>query len=73
MKYRLKKFPLNRLLLLYFILLVSEKVYFTAKIFNMHIISLGLTRMKMHVEEYLEPTRTSVVELLCKNHKKTLL
>ena len=30
MKYRLRKFPLIRLLLLYFILLLSEKVYFTA-------------------------------------------
>ena len=34
------KFPLIGLLLLYFILL-SEKMYFTAKIFNMHIISMG--------------------------------
>ena len=43
MKYRLSKFPLIRSLLLYFILLLSEKLYFTAKNFNIHIISLGLT------------------------------
>ena len=42
MKYRLMKFPLIHLLLLYFILL-SEKMYFTPKIFNINIISLGLT------------------------------
>ena len=42
MKYKLMKFPLIHLLLLYFILL-SEKMYFTARIFNMHIISMGLT------------------------------
>ena len=44
-KYSLRKFPLIRLLLLYFVLLLSEKMYFTAKIFNMHIISMGLTCM----------------------------
>ena len=70
MKYRLMKFPLIHLLLLYFILL-SEKMYFTAKIFNMHIISMGLTWM--YAEAYLEPGRTSMVELLCENHKKALL
>ena len=42
MRYRLMKFPLIHLLLLYFILL-SEKMYFTAKILNMYIISMGLT------------------------------
>ena len=42
MKYRLMKFRLIHLMLLYFIPL-SEKMYFTAKIFNMHIISMGLT------------------------------
>ena len=36
MKYRLRKFPLIRLLLLCFILLLSEKLYLTAKIFSMH-------------------------------------
>ena len=36
------KFPLIQLLLLYFILL-SQKMYFTSKIFNMHVISMGLT------------------------------
>ena len=42
MNYKLMKFPLIHLLLLYLILL-SEKMYFTARIFNMHIISMGLT------------------------------
>ena len=36
------KFPLIHLLLVYFILLL-EKVFFIAKIFNIHIISMGLT------------------------------
>ena len=42
MKYWLRKFPLICLLLLCFILLLSETVCFTAKIFNMHILSMGL-------------------------------
>ena len=42
MKYWLRKFALICLLLLCFILLLSETVYFTAKIFNMHILSMGL-------------------------------
>ena len=67
MKYGLIKF---HLLLLYFILL-SEKMYFTAKIFNMQIISMGLKWM--YEEAYLEPSQTSMVELLCENHKKALL
>ena len=67
MKYGLIKF---HLLLLYFILL-SEKMYFTAKIFNMQIISMGLKWM--YAEAYLEPSQTSMVELLCENHKKALL
>ena len=70
MKYRLTKFPFIHLLLLY-IILSSEKMYVTAKIFNMHIISLGLTWM--YVEAYLEPSRASMVEFLCENHKKALL
>ena len=70
MKYRLMKFPLIHLLLLYFILL-SQKMYFTAKIFNMHILSMGLRGM--YAEAFLETSRTSMVELLCKNHKKALL
>ena len=70
MKYRLMKFPLIQLLLLCFILL-SEKMYFTAKIFNMHIISMRLTWM--YAEAYLQSGRTSMVELLCENYKKTLL
>ena len=70
MKYRLTKFTLIHLLLLYFILL-SEKMYFTAKIFSMHIISMGLTRVD--AETYLEPSRTSMVVLLYGNHKKVLL
>ena len=44
MKYRLTKFPLVDLLLLYFILL-SEKMYFTTKILNMDITTIGLTRI----------------------------
>ena len=67
MKYGLIKF---HLLLLYFILL-SEKMYFTAKIFNMQIISMGLKWM--YEEAYLEPSQTFMVELLCENHKKALL
>ena len=70
MKYRLMKFPLIHLLLLYFILL-SEKMYFIPKIINMHIISVGLTGM--YAGMYLEPSRTSMVELLCENNKKALL
>ena len=70
MKYRLFKFPLIQLLLLYFIPL-SEKMYFTAKIFNMHIISMGLAWK--YAEAYLEPSKTSMVELLYKNYKKALL
>ena len=70
MKYRLMKFPLIHLLLLYFILL-SEKMYFTAKILNMYIISMGLT--SMYAEAYLEPNWTSMVELLCENHKKRFI
>ena len=70
MKYRLMKFPLIHLLLLYFILL-SEKMYFTAEIFNKHVISMGLTWM--YAEAYLEPFQTSMMELLCENHKKALL
>ena len=64
------KFPLTHLLLLHFFLL-SEKVYFRGKIFNMHIISVRLTGM--FAETYLEPSRTSMLELLCENHKKALL
>ena len=67
MKYGLIKF---HLLLLYFILL-SEKMYFTAKIFNMQVISMGLKWM--YAEAYLESSQTSMVELLCENHKKALL
>ena len=70
MKYRLTKFPLIHLLLLYFILL-SEKMYFIPKKINMHIISVGLTGM--YAGMYLEPSRTSMVELLCENNKKALL
>ena len=36
MKCRLRKFPLIHLLLLYFILLLSEKMYFTANSKNIH-------------------------------------
>ena len=39
----------------------------------MYIISTALTRMKMYAEAYLELSQTSVVELLCENHKKALL
>ena len=70
MRYRLMKFPLVHLLLLYSILL-SEKMYFTAEIFNMHVISMGPTWM--YAEAYLEACQTSMVELLCENHKKALL
>ena len=63
-------FPLIHLLLLYFILL-SEKMYFTEKIFNMHTISMG--QIWMYAEAYLEPSQTSMVELLCENHNKALL
>ena len=73
MKCRHGKFPLIHLLLLYFILLLSEKMYFTSNIFNMHIISMGLTCMKMYAEAYLEPSWTSVVEFLYENYKKALL
>ena len=64
------KFPLIHLLLLHFILL-PEKMYFTAEISNMNIISMGLTWV--YPEAYLEPSRTSVVELLWENKKKALL
>ena len=64
------KLPLIYLPLLYFTLL-SEKMYFTAKISNMHIISMGLTWM--YTEAYLESSRTSMVELLCENHKKSFI
>ena len=37
----------------------------------MHIISVRLTGM--FAETYLEPSRTSMLELLCENHKKALL
>ena len=70
MKHRTVKFPLIHLLRLYFILL-SEKMYFTAKLFNMLIISMGLTWM--YAEAYSEPSQTSMVELLCEKHKKALL
>ena len=50
-----------------------RKSIFAAKIFNVHIISMGLTSMLMYAEAYLEPSRTSMMELLCKNHKKALL
>ena len=73
MKYRLRKSPLIHLLLLYFVLFLSEKAYFTAKIFNMHIISMELSCMQMYAEVYLKPSQTSMAELLWKNHKKTLL
>ena len=72
MKQKLRKFSLIRLLQLYFILL-PENLYFTAKMLVMHIISIKLTCMEMYVEAYLEPSRTSMVELVCKNHKKSLL
>ena len=39
-------------------------MHFKAKIFNMHIISVGLTYMRMHAEVYLEPSTTFMVELL---------
>ena len=58
---------------LYLILLLSEKVYFTAKICNMLMISMDLSCMQMYAQAYLEPSQTSMVELLCKNHKKALL
>ena len=64
------KFSLIQLLLLYFILL-SEKMHFTAKIFNMHIISMRLTWL--YAEACYVPSQTSMMELLCKNHKKALL
>ena len=34
---------------------------------------MGLTCMEMYAEMYLEPSRTPMVELLSKNHKKALL
>ena len=64
------KSPLIYLLLPYFILLIG-KMYFTAKIFNMHIISMGLNWM--YAEAYLEISRTSMVELLWENHKKSFI
>ena len=73
MKYELRTFPLIRLQLLYFILLLSEKVYFTAKLFNMHIIFMGRSCIYMYADAYLEPSPTSMVELHCKNHNNILL
>ena len=70
MKYRLMKFPLIYLLLFYFILL-SEKMCFTGKIFNKHIISMRLTWI--NAEASLEQSQTPMVELLCENRKKALL
>ena len=67
MKYRLRNFPLIRLPLLYFILLLSEKMYFIAKIFNIHMISMRLSCIQMYAEAYLEPTGASMVEFPCKN------
>ena len=66
MKQKLRKFSLIRLLQLYFTLLLPENVYFTAKMLAMHIISIELICMEMYVEAYLEPSRTSVVELVAK-------
>ena len=73
MRYRLMKFPLIHLLLLYFILL-SEKIYFTVKIFNMHTISMGLYQLYAKcMQRRIKFSRTSMVELHCENHKKALL
>ena len=46
-------------------------MYFTAKIVDIHITSLGLTGVVIHVEAYLEPIRTSMVERLCENYKNS--
>ena len=73
MKYRLKKFPLIRLLLLYFILLLSEKSIFYSK--NMQY-AYTFYGKDLHVNVCrgdLEPSQTSMVDLLFKNHKKALL
>ena len=48
-------------------------MYSTANKFNMHIIYVGLICCMYNAEVYLEPSRISMVELLCKNHKKVLL
>ena len=53
------------LLLLCFILFFVREKYFTAKVFNMHTISMGLA--------HLQPSRTSTVELLWENKKKFIL
>ena len=47
------------------------KTVFYSKIINMYIISMGLTWI--YPEEYLEPSQTSMVDLLCKNHKKSFI
>ena len=41
-----------------------RKSYFTAKIFIMYTSSMGLTCKYVYAEAYLEPSRTSAVELL---------
>ena len=35
-------------------------------------ISMDLSCMQMYALAHLEPSQTSMVELLCKNHKKAL-
>ena len=62
MNCRLKK--LNSLIATLFHSSFVRKIYFTAKIFIMHIISMGLTCMQVYAEAYLEPSKTSTVELL---------
>ena len=73
MKCRLRDFSLIHLVLLYFILLLQDKRYFTAKIIHMYIISMRLACMYMYAGAYFGPSRTSTVKLLCENHKKSFI
>ena len=75
MKYTLMKFLLIHLLLLYFLLL-SEKMYFTAKIFNMHIISMKLTCIHLYVNVFrgLFRTHSNIYDgASLRNHTKSCI
>ena len=75
MKYTLMKFLLIHLLLLYFLLL-SEKMYFTAKIFNMHIISMKLTCIHLYVNVFrgLFRTQSNIYDgASLRNHTKSCI
>ena len=53
-----------------FLLIHLLLFYSIAKIFN---IAYNFYGTDLYVEAYVEPSRTSTVELLCKNHERALL